>query len=91
MASTLHRIKPGVQKWPFKFLLPTTLPESVEGLASTYIGYWLHASAERSYMGSKLFAQSKRIRLIRTLGVDALDSINLEQASVRFIDVHQWY
>ncbi|KAF2098268.1 hypothetical protein NA57DRAFT_26386, partial [Rhizodiscina lignyota] len=78
MASTSHKINPGVHKWPFKFKLPTTLPESVEGMSGSYIIYNLNATVDRGYMTRALTA-TKRIRLVRTLGVDSLDSINLEQ------------
>ncbi|MBE7181817.1 MAG: hypothetical protein INR71_11535 [Terriglobus roseus] len=78
VSTSTHRIKPGVHKWPFNFVLPQTLPESVEGMYGSYIVYNLHVSIDRGWSTRALTA-TKRVRIVRTLGADSIESINLEQ------------
>jgi len=77
-SSSSHRIGSGYHEWAFKFELAASLPESVEGLPGSYIVYEITATVDRGYMTKDLVAR-KRIRVIRTLGMDSLDTFTLEQ------------
>lgn len=73
-----HKINAGVHEWDFKFKMPSTLDESVEGLPSNWIVYSIKATVDRGYMSKPLTASS-HIRVIRTLGRDLLDTVPMEQ------------
>ena len=73
-----HKINSGNHEWNFKFTLPSTMDESVEGLATNWIMYSLTATVDRGYM-SKQLSTSLPIRIIRTLGRDLMETVPLEQ------------
>lgn len=73
-----HKINAGEHTWEFKFTLPSSAEESVEGLGMNYIVYDLHASVDRGYMSKALTAHS-HIRVIRTIGQDAAALMPREQ------------
>lgn len=73
-----HKINAGVHEWDFKFKMPSTTDESVEGLPSNWVVYSLKATVDRGYISKPLTASS-HIRVIRTLGRDLLDSVPMEQ------------
>lgn len=68
----------GVHEWNFKFTLRGSLPESVEGLAGSYIVYNLHATMDRGMMAKTLYAD-KHLRIIRTLASEILSDAAMEQ------------
>lgn len=68
-----HKVKAGVIEWPFEFDLAPAMPESVEGLANTYIAYHLHASVSRSGWNAKDVVASQHIRIVRTLGQESME------------------
>lgn len=70
---TSHKVKAGVIEWPFEFLLDPAMPESIEGMANTFVVYHLHASVSRPSWNSRSLTASEHIRLVRTLGPDSLD------------------
>lgn len=71
---------PGVHEWYFKFTLRGSLPESVEGLAGSYIVYNLHATMDRGMMAKTLYAD-KHLRIVRTLASEILSDAAMEQVS----------
>lgn len=73
-----HTMGAGAHEWPFRFEIPGDTDESVEGLASSYIIYELHASVDRGYM-TKDLTTKKHIRIVRTLGQDLMEAIPMEQ------------
>lgn len=75
---TVHHMGPGVHEWNFKFTLRGSLPESVEGLAGSYIVYNLHATMDRGMMAKTLYAD-KHLRIIRTLASEILSDAAMEQ------------
>ncbi|KAF2760263.1 hypothetical protein EJ05DRAFT_492081 [Pseudovirgaria hyperparasitica] len=77
-AKSAHRIGAGIHEWSFKFEIPGNTEESVEGLSMGYIVYNLNASVQRGVMTKDLMA-TQHIRVIRTLGQDAMESMPLEQ------------
>ncbi|EMC99687.1 hypothetical protein BAUCODRAFT_30061 [Baudoinia panamericana UAMH 10762] len=70
---TSHKVKAGTMEWPFEFELSPSMPESVEGLKETYIVYHLHASVSRPGWNAKDVLAQEHIRLVRTLGQDAME------------------
>lgn len=73
-----HKINAGLHEWEFKFKMPSTLDESIEGLPTNWVVYSLKASVDRGYMSKPLTATS-HIRVIRTLGRDLMESVPMEQ------------
>ncbi|KAF2729442.1 hypothetical protein EJ04DRAFT_588809 [Polyplosphaeria fusca] len=73
-----HKINAGVHEWAFKFPMPGSLDESVEGLGTNWIVYNLTATLDRGYMSKQLTAQ-QHIRVIRTLGRDLMETLPMEQ------------
>ncbi|PVH95154.1 carbon catabolite repression protein cred [Periconia macrospinosa] len=73
-----HKINAGTHEWDFKFKMPSSLDESVEGLPTNYIIYNLKASVDRGYMSKPLLATS-HIRVIRTLARDLMETVPMEQ------------
>ncbi|KAJ4299085.1 hypothetical protein N0V90_004329 [Kalmusia sp. IMI 367209] len=73
-----HKINAGVHEWEFKFKMPSTLDESIEGLPTNWVVYSLKATVDRGYM-SKPLSASSHIRVIRTLGRDLMESVPMEQ------------
>ncbi|KAF1969340.1 carbon catabolite repression protein-like protein cred [Bimuria novae-zelandiae CBS 107.79] len=73
-----HKINAGTHEWEFKFKMPSTLDESIEGLPTNWIVYSLKATVDRGYISKPLTASS-HIRIIRTLGRDLMESQPMEQ------------
>ncbi|KAF2269686.1 hypothetical protein CC78DRAFT_539625 [Lojkania enalia] len=73
-----HKINAGVHEWDFKFKMPSSLDESVEGLGTNFIVYSLTAVVDRGYMSKQLTA-TQHIRVIRTLGRDLMETMPMEQ------------
>ncbi|KAF1999248.1 carbon catabolite repression protein cred [Amniculicola lignicola CBS 123094] len=73
-----HKLNAGVHEWDFKFKMPSTLDESVEGLGTNWIVYNLTATVDRGYLSKQLLA-NQHIRVIRTLGRDVMESMPMEQ------------
>ncbi|KAF2472564.1 uncharacterized protein BDR25DRAFT_313071 [Lindgomyces ingoldianus] len=73
-----HKINAGVHEWDFKFKMPSTLEESVEGLGTNWIVYNLSATVDRGYISKQLCA-TQHIRVIRTLGRDLMETVPMEQ------------
>ena len=69
-----HKINKGVIEWPFEFDLNPAMPESVEGMANSWLVYNLHASVERPGWNQKDLISSMHIRVIRTLGTEQMES-----------------
>ena len=69
-----HKINKGVIEWPFEFTLQPSLPESVEGMASSWLVYNLFASVERPGWNQKDLTHNTHIRLVRTLGGDQMET-----------------
>lgn len=69
-----HKVNKGVMEWPFEFELSPSMPESVEGMANSWLVYNLHASVERPGWNQKDLTTSLHIRIIRTLGPDQMES-----------------
>jgi len=69
-----HKINKGVIEWPFEFDLNPAMPESVEGMANSWLVYNLHASVERPGWNQKDLISSMHIRIIRTLGPEQMES-----------------
>jgi len=69
-----HKIAPGCHEWRFKFLLDPFIPESVEGLAGSFVVYDLKAEIDRGYMSKNLLAD-KHVRVIRALGRDMTETV----------------
>lgn len=74
------KIAEGATEWNFRFEIPGDLDESVEGLPGTFIVYDLHATIDRGLKGKNIKAM-KHVRIIRTLGTDAMDIGPMEQVS----------
>lgn len=62
----------GNYEYPFDFILPGSTPESVEGLADTWIVYRMKATIERGMFAQNPVAR-KQVRIIRTLDTAALE------------------
>jgi hypothetical protein len=73
-----HKINAGYHEWDFKFKMPSSTDQSVEGLPTNWVVYNLKATVDRGYMSKQLSATS-HIRVIRTLGRDLLESMPTEQ------------
>ncbi|ORY00171.1 hypothetical protein BCR34DRAFT_116240 [Clohesyomyces aquaticus] len=73
-----HKINAGKHEWDFKFPMPSTLDESVEGIGTNWIVYSLTATVDRGYITKQLCA-SQHIRVIRTLGRDLMETMPMEQ------------
>ena len=71
-----HKINKGIIEWPFEFTLLPSMPESVEGLASSWLVYNLYASVERPGLGwnQKQLSAMEHVRLVRTLGMDDMET-----------------
>ncbi|KAK7517892.1 uncharacterized protein IWZ02DRAFT_447391 [Phyllosticta citriasiana] len=76
----VHTMGPGIHEWNFKFVLKGHLPESVEGLAGSYIIYNLHATLDRGMMAKCLYAD-KHLRIVRTLANEILSEAAMEQTN----------
>lgn len=50
------------------------MPESVEGLVNTYLIYNLHASVSRQGWNARDVVAQQRIRIVRTLGAESMES-----------------
>ncbi|GAB7355325.1 hypothetical protein MBLNU459_g5855t3 [Dothideomycetes sp. NU459] len=72
--SGTHKINAGIIEWPFEFLLDPSMPESIEGMNSTYIVYDLHASVSRPGWNAKDITTSSHVRLVRTLGAEQMET-----------------
>lgn len=77
-----HRIGPGNHEWRFSINMKGDLPESIEGLPSSYIVYELTAVLQKGYITGNMIVK-KHIRVIRAMGRDALESIIFEQVRAR--------
>ena len=60
----------GTYEWPFEFIIPGSMVESVKGLADAYIKYKLQATVTRGRL-SHDFHTFKLVRIIRTLDPSA--------------------
>ncbi|KIW04267.1 uncharacterized protein PV09_04569 [Verruconis gallopava] len=89
-SNVTHKIAPGVHEWRFKFLLDPYLPESVEGLASSFCVYDLKAEIDRGYM-SKALVTEKHVRIIRTLGRDMTETVPLPYSNEDTWRDKLWY
>lgn len=69
-----HKINKGVIEWHFEFTLGPSMPESVEGMANTWLVYNLHASVERPGWNAKDVLTSMHIRVVRTLALDQTET-----------------
>ncbi len=64
----------GNYEYPFDFILPGSTPESVEGLADTWIVYRMKATIERDMFAfAKNPIARRQVRIIRTLDTAALE------------------
>ena len=61
----------GTYEWPFEFIIPRSIVESVEGLADAHIKYKLQATVIRGRL-SHDFHTFKLVHIIRTLDPSAL-------------------
>lgn len=62
----------GNYEYPFNLILPGSTPESIEGLAETWLVYRMKATIERGMLQQNLVAR-KQVRIIRTLDTGALE------------------
>jgi len=62
----------GNYEYPFDMIIPGSTPESVEGLANTWIVYRMKATIERGILQQNPIAR-KQVRIIRTLDTAALE------------------
>ena len=62
----------GNYEYPFNLILPGSTPESVEGLAKTWLVYRMKATIERGMLQQNSVAR-KQVRIIRTLDTGALE------------------
>lgn len=69
-----HKINSGTIEWPFEYLLDPSMPESIEGMNSTYIVYDLHASVSRPGWNAKDIVAHSHIRIVRTLGPEQMET-----------------
>ncbi|KAK5000761.1 hypothetical protein LTR66_000447 [Elasticomyces elasticus] len=63
-----HKVNAGRHTWAFEFDLSPGMPESVEGMAETYIAYSLNATLARPSWNTKDLVASEHIRIVRTIG-----------------------
>lgn len=89
-SNVTHKIAPGCHEWRFKFLLDPSIPESVEGLAGSFIVYDLRAEIDRGYMSKSLLAE-KHVRVVRTLGRDMTESVPLPYSNEDTWKDKVWY
>ena len=90
ISNVTHKIAPGCHEWRFKFLLDPSIPESVEGLAGSFIVYDLKAEIDRGYMSKSLFAE-KHVRVVRTLGRDMTETVPLPYSNEDTWKNKLWY
>lgn len=69
-----HKINSGTIEWPFEFTLDPSMPESIEGMNSTYLVYDLHASVSRPGWNAKDIVAHSHLRLVRTLGPEQMET-----------------
>jgi len=69
----IKMIQPGNHQFRFSFPLAGDTPESIEGMTGNHIVYDLKATAERGFATKDIVAR-KHLRIIRTLGPDAMES-----------------
>jgi len=72
--SGTHKINSGTIEWPFEYTLDPSMPESIEGMNSTYIVYYLHASVSRPGWNAKDITATQHIRIVRTLGSEQMET-----------------
>lgn len=72
--SGTHKINSGTIEWPFEFQLDPSMPESIEGMNSTYIVYDLHASVSRPGWNAKDIVTHSHVRIVRTLGPEQMET-----------------
>jgi len=72
--SGTHKINSGTIEWPFEYILDPSMPESIEGMNSTYIVYYLHASVSRPGWNAKDITTTQHIRIVRTLGAEQMET-----------------
>ncbi|KAI5201325.1 hypothetical protein E4T39_05265 [Aureobasidium subglaciale] len=72
--SGTHKINSGTIEWPFEYTLDPSMPESIEGMNSTYIVYYLHASVSRPGWNAKDITTTQHIRIVRTLGGEQMET-----------------
>lgn len=72
--SGTHKINSGSIEWPFEYTLDPSMPESIEGMNSTYIVYYLHASVSRPGWNAKDITTTQHIRIVRTLGGEQMET-----------------
>jgi len=75
----IKTIPPGNHIYNFSFPLAGDTPESIEGMQGNFIVYDIAARLERGF-ATKDLTNKKHLRIIRTLGPDAMES---SVASVR--------
>lgn len=71
-ATSTHTLTTGNHEFPFELVLPSNIPESVEGLEGGQVVYSLVAIAERGRFASNIQTR-KHFRIVRTIGPDAFD------------------
>ncbi|KAL8647696.1 MAG: hypothetical protein Q9226_006329 [Calogaya cf. arnoldii] len=59
-------------EWPFQYILPGNIPESVEGLDDSWIVYRMKATIDRSILAQNVVTR-KHVRVVRTLDTAALE------------------
>lgn len=69
----IRQLAAGNHSFPFSFHLPGHIEESVEGLQGSFITYDLRAVCERGIL-AKDMSITKHVRIIRTIGPDALET-----------------
>lgn len=65
-------LKSGNHEFPFEFIVPGDISETVEGLPQNFIIYELKAVIERGIMAKDVVA-TRRLRFIRTLAEDSTE------------------
>lgn len=65
-------LPPENYEWPFELVIDGSIPETIEGLTSSYLTYKLEATISRGRMGCDLHTH-KPVRIVRTLGPASLE------------------
>ncbi|PRT53214.1 Protein ROD1 [Wickerhamiella sorbophila] len=68
-----NHVRAGTHVVPFEFVVPGSIPETVEGNTNVQYAYTLIVTAERGRFHPNLVGK-KHLRFVRTLGVDLYDS-----------------
>ena len=82
-----EKLAAGNYEWDFEFVLEGSLPESVEGIPTSWSIYRLKAAIETKGKYAKDVFARRHVRVVRTLGPSALDMSHMMVGIAIFLQI----